>query len=149
MEDERRKYRRIPTISVVKEALIESQDLNLKTEIPAILFNLSAGGLALITFLSIPQDSLIHMNFDVDGLKLKDVEGKVVRVEGKKKTYLVVVAFTKIREEVKNRINMMADAFDLCETRISLGEENVCSQACSYYQLCSKAVKVPIGGYKN
>lgn len=149
MEDERRKYRRIPTISVVKEALIESQDLNLKTEIPAILFNLSAGGLALITFLSIPQDSFIHMNFNLDGLKLKDVEGKVVRVEGKKKTYLVVVAFTKIRDEVKNRINMMADAFDLCETRISLGEENVCSQACSYYQLCSKPVKLPIGGYKN
>jgi len=149
MDEERRKHRRIPTMSVVKEALIESQDLKLKREIPAILFNLSAGGLALITFLSIPRDILIQLNFDVDGLKLKDVEGRVVRVEGKKKTYLVVVAFTKIRDEVRNRINMMADAFDLCETRTAMGEENVCSPECHYYQLCTKPVKVPIEGQIN
>ena len=149
MEQERRKYKRVPTISIVKEALIESPALKLKREIPAILSNLSAGGMALITFLSLPLDAIISLSFNIDGLKLKDAEGRVVRVEGKKNTYLIVIAFTKIRAEVKNRINMMADAFDLCETRILMGEENVCSTECAYYRLCSKPIKVPISKYKN
>jgi len=142
MKQERRKYRRIPAISMVKETMIESRQLKLKRKIPAIVFNLSGGGMALITFLSIPVDTIIFLNFNLGGLKLKDVEGKVVRAEGKKKTYLIVIAFTKIREEVKNRINMMADAFDLCETRILMGEEDVCSIECTYYKLCTKSVKM-------
>jgi len=149
MEQERRKYKRVPTISIVKEALIESPALKLKREIPAILSNLSAGGMALITFLSLPLDAIISLSFNIDGLKLKDAEGRVVRVEGKKNTYLIVIAFTKIRAEVKNRINMMADAFDLCETRILMGEKDVCSMRCAYYELCSKPVKMVVDTDKN
>ena len=149
MEEERRKYKRIPTISMVKETMIESEALKLKREIPAILFNLSAGGMALITFLSLPRDALISLNFNLDGLKLKDVEGRVVRVEGRKKTYLIVIAFTKITDELRKHINTMADAFDFCETRILMGEKDVCSTECSYYQLCSKPVKMGIEGQKN
>ena len=149
MENERRRYRRIPAISVVKEAMIESPELKMKREIPAIVFNLSAGGMALITFLSLPLNALISLNFNMDGLKLKDVEGKVVRVEGKKKTYLIVIAFTRIRDEVKSRINMMADAFDLCETRVLMGEEDVCSTECTYYELCSKPIKVVVDQENN
>jgi c-di-GMP-binding flagellar brake protein YcgR len=149
MEEERRKYKRIPTISMVKEALIESEALKLRKEIPAILFNLSAGGMALITFLSLPRDALISLNFNLDGLKLKDVEGRVVRVEGRKKTYLIVIAFTKITDELRKHINTMADAFDFCETRILMGEKDVCSTECSYYQLCSKPVKMVVDTDKN
>jgi len=149
MEEERRKYKRIPTISMVKETMIESEALKLKREIPAILFNLSAGGMALITFLSLPRDALISLNFNLDGLKLKDVEGRVVRVEGRKKTYLIVIAFTKITDELRKHINTMADAFDFCETRILMGEKDVCSTECSYYQLCSKPVKMVVDTDKN
>jgi len=148
MGKERRRYKRIPTISIVKETLIESPALKLKKEVPAILFNLSAGGMALITFQSLPQDALISLNFNLDKLKLKDVEGRVVRVEGRKKTYLIVVAFTKIRNELKKRINRMADAFDLCETRILMGEKDVCSIRCPYYELCIKPVKMATGKAK-
>ncbi|MEE8179772.1 MAG: PilZ domain-containing protein, partial [bacterium] len=86
MVKERRKHRRIPTVTVVKEALVESPEANLKQEIPAIIYNVSAGGMALITFLSLPVNASINLNFNLDGLKLKDVEGKIVRVEGKEKT---------------------------------------------------------------
>ncbi len=149
MEKERRKHRRIPTVTVAKEALIESPEKRLRKEIPAIIYNLSAGGMAIITFLSLPVNAFINLNFNLDGLKLKDVEGRIVRVEGKEKTYLVVISFTKIRAEVKNRINMMADAFDLCETRRMLGEENICSAECAYYKLCAKPIKVSVRRYKN
>lgn len=149
MEKERRKHRRIPAVTVAKEALVESQEMKLKREIPAIIYNLSAGGMALITFLSLPLNAFINLNFDLDGLKLKDVEGKIVRVEGKEKTYLIVISFTKIRAEVKKRINMMADAFDLCETRRMMGEENICSAECSYHTLCAKPIKVSVSEYKN
>jgi len=149
MEKERRKHRRIPAVTVAKEALVESQEMKLRREIPAIIYNLSAGGMALITFLSLPLNAFINLNFDLDGLKLKDVEGKIVRVEGKEKTYLIVISFTKIRPEVKKHINMMADAFDLCETRRMMGEENICSTECSYYKLCAKPIKVSVSSYKN
>jgi c-di-GMP-binding flagellar brake protein YcgR len=149
MEKERRKYKRIPAISMVKETMIESEALKLRKEIPAILFNLSAGGMALITFLSLPRDALISLNFNLDGLKLKDVEGRVVRVEGRKKTYLIVIAFTKITDELKKHINTMADAFDFCETRILMGEKDVCSMRCAYYELCSKPVKMVVDTDKN
>ena len=149
MVKERRKHRRIPAVTVAKEALVESPKTKFKREIPAIISDLSAGGMALITFLSLPVNAFISLNFNLDGLKLKDVEGRIVRVEGKQKTYLIVIAFTKIRAEVKNRINMMADAFDLCETRRMMGEENICSTECAYYQLCAKPIKVEISRYKN
>jgi len=149
MVKERRKHRRIPAVTVAKQALVESPEAKLKKEVPAIIYNVSAGGMALITFLSLPVNAFINLNFNLDGLKLKDVEGRIVRVEGKEKTYLVVIAFTKIRAEVKKRINMMADAFDLCETRRMMGEENICSAECTYYQLCAKPIKVEISGYKN
>jgi len=129
--------------------MIESEALKLKREIPAILFNLSAGGMALITFLSLPRNSRICLNFNLDGLKLKNVEGRVVRVEGRKKTYLIVIAFTKINDEIKDRINTMAEAFDLCEARILMGDTHVCSIECPYYELCIKPVKVEIGKDKN
>jgi len=149
MGKERRKHRRFPAVTVAKEALVESQEMKLKREIPAIIYNLSAGGMALITFLSLPLNAFINLNFDLDGLKLKDVEGKIVRVEGKEKTYLIVISFTKIKAEVRKRINMMADAFDLCETRRMMGEENICSTECSYHMLCAKPIKVSVSRYKN
>jgi c-di-GMP-binding flagellar brake protein YcgR len=149
MEKERRKYKRVPAISIVKETMIESKALKLRREIPAIFLNLSAGGMALITFLSLPRDALISLNFNLDKLKLKNVEGRVVRVEGRKKTYLIVIAFTKIKGELRKRINRMADAFDLCDTRILMGEKDVCSIRCPYYELCSKPVKMATGKAKS
>jgi len=149
MEQERRKHRRIPAVSMVKEALIESPELRMKRQIPAIVFNLSAGGVAFVTFDSFPLGAAISLDFNLNGLKLEDVEGRVVRVKGKKQTYVVVIAFTKIRNEVKNRINTMADAFDLCETRIMMGDKDVCSKDCSFFQLCTKPARLQINRLKN
>ncbi len=142
MGKEKRKYRRFPTISMIKEIMISSMQLRVKSKtVPAIMFNLSAGGIAIITFVPIPKDTLISLKFNLGGLKLDDVQGKVVRAEGKGNTYLAAIAFTKIKESTKKKIKEMADDFDRCETKILLGEKNVCFRSCRYYNLCTKNIK--------
>lgn len=139
---ERRKHKRFPVITgLVKPVLFRFPRLNIKGAVPGILSNLSAGGVALVTFAPVQLNVLISLTLDFDGLKLEDVEGRVVRVEAKNEVYLVAIEFTQISDKTREKINSMAEDFDMCDTRIILGEKGFCKRSCSYYELCTKPVK--------
>ena len=109
---------------------------------PAILTNLSAGGMQLITFLAPPHAKRLDMKLTLPGLELP-VTGRVVRVTEKGETFVVGIQFVKIQKKDQKRINdMAADNFD-CDTRLSLALPESCVRECRFNRLCHKTQKSP------
>lgn len=110
---------------------------------PAILTNLSAGGMSLLMFLEPPHTKRLDMVLTIPGLNHLPIEGKVVRINQKGETYSVGIAFTKIDKKHQTRISAMAQDHIDCETRIGLKLPEVCVKTCSFHALCGKAQKAP------
>jgi len=140
---DRRLHFRFPTITIVKEVVIFVTHPRTKKKIvlPAIMYNLSAGGIAIVTFEKVPIGAIITLNLNLDGINLQNVTGKVVRVEGRNVTFLIAIDFTNLTKELKKKITMIANDADICETRIMLGEKHACKKKCTYYSLCTNPVK--------
>ncbi|MFH1723510.1 MAG: PilZ domain-containing protein [Elusimicrobiota bacterium] len=115
---------------------------HLRTQ-PAILTNLSEGGMSLVTFLAPPHAKIFKMTLTIPGLDQVPVEGKVVRVQKKGETFVVGIQFTKIAMKYRKKIAQMADDDIDCKTRISLGLPEACVPKCSFHLLCTKTQKAP------
>ncbi len=110
---------------------------------PAILTNLSAGGMSLLMFLEPPHARKLDMVLSLPGLSRVPVEATVVRVLPKGQTYNVGIKFTKISKKHQTLIlNMSQDHLD-CETRIALKLPEVCVKTCTFHALCAKPHKGP------
>ncbi len=110
---------------------------------PAILTDLSGGGMSLITFLAPPHTKRLDMILEIPGLDRIPVVGKVVRVHEKGETFVVGIQFTKILRRHQQRINdMAADNLD-CETRLALSLPEACVRGCRFHTLCHKPQKAP------
>ncbi len=142
-DPERRVHFRFPTITIVKEVVIAVAHPKSKNKnvMPAIMYNLSAGGIAIVTFDKVPVNSMITLNLDLGSVNLENITGKVVRVEGKNVTYLIAIDFYNLPQQLKKKIKKIADDADICETNILLGEKHVCTKKCSYYDLCINPMK--------
>lgn len=110
---------------------------------PAILTNLSAGGMSLIMFLEPPHAKRLDMVLTIPGLEHVPIEGKVVRVHQKGPTYNVGIAFTQISRKHQDHINQMSEEHGDCEARIALKLPEVCIKACCFHALCAKPQKMP------
>ena len=143
LSSERRINSRFPTITIIKEVAIEvsHHTLRKRTILPAIMYNLSIGGIAIVTFDRVPVGAKITLNLELAGINLKDVKGRVTRVEGKKMTFLIAISFNKLNKELKKTIAKVASDADLCETKILLGEKHACTFKCNYYDLCTNVMK--------
>ena len=149
--EERRRHQRLP----VMEGMVEPITIGFGKEEggpgaakrprqqPAILTNLSAGGLSLITFMEPPHAKRLDLVLLLPGLNHIPVEGKVVRVLEKGQTFNVGIAFTKIAKKHRDRINAMAQDHMDCETRIGLKLPEACVSDCSFHSLCAKPQKGP------
>ncbi|MEA2081905.1 MAG: PilZ domain-containing protein [Elusimicrobiota bacterium] len=137
---ERRDHLRFPTLSVIKTVELHTADG--KTDIPAIMCDVSAGGLAMITFLPLPKNSDIVLDLNMPDISLSKVAARVVRVEEKNGTFMIALEFRALDEALKKTINNMALDWKKCEERLSIGEKVDCKN-CSYFNLCNKEVKQP------
>jgi hypothetical protein len=108
---------------------------------PAILVNLSAGGMSLVTFLAPPHAKVFKMTLTVPGLDHLPIEGKVVRVDKKGETFNVGIQFTKIAQKYVRQIAHMAEDDQDCHTRIALQLPEVCVPTCRFHLLCNKPQK--------
>lgn len=111
---------------------------------PAILTNLSAGGMSLILFLEPPRTKKLEMVFSIPGLAEVPVEGKVVRVLEKGQTFNVGIMFTKISKKHEAAISAMAQDHIDCDTRIALNLPDACIPDCRFASLCAKPQKMPV-----
>ena len=145
--------RRFPRFAVV-EGMIEPITINFSNGAgddnkpeprnqPAILTNLSAGGMSLILFLEPPRTKKLDMVLTIPGLAEVPVEGKVVRVLEKGQTFNVGIMFTKISKKHETAISAMAQDHIDCDMRIELTLPDACVPDCKFAAMCGKPQKMP------
>mgnify|MGYP001594745590 CR=1 FL=1 len=110
---------------------------------PALLTDLSAGGMSLILFLEPPKSKRLDMVINIPGLDAVPIEGKIVRVSQKGETFRVGIAFTKISKKHQVQIDEMAQNNMDCDTRVELNLPDACIDDCGFHSLCAKPQKVP------
>jgi len=110
---------------------------------PAILTDLSAGGMSLILFMAPPKSKALDMVLNIPGLDDVSIQGQVVRISQKGETYNVGIAFTKISRKHQVRIDQLAHDNMDCDIRIALKLPEACVPTCKFNALCAKPQKGP------
>ena len=136
---ERRKHRRFSVV----EGMVEPITLELDgpatdgKKQPAIMTDLSAGGISLLMFVEPPRAKSFAMTLSIPGLDEVAIEASVVRVHQKGETYSVGLIFNKIGKDAQKRIEKMAEDSADCQTRVSLGLPDACGTDCPFHSLFS------------
>lgn len=110
---------------------------------PAILTDLSAGGMSLILFMAPPKTKALDMVLSIPGLNQVAIEGQVVRISQKGETYNVGISFTKISKKHQDRIDLLAHDNMDCDIRVALKLPEACVPTCKFNPLCAKPQKGP------
>ncbi len=108
---------------------------------PAILADLSAGGMRLITFMEPPHTKELNILLKLSGVKAIPVTGRISWVKDKGGVFMNGIAFTAISADDKKRINEMAEDYSDCDTRHALKLPEVCVETCRASGLCNKPQK--------
>lgn len=140
---ERRKHARLPIIHGVVEPVnlaFEDHAGNMISQ-PAILSNLSSGGMRLMTFIDPPKGNLLEMSLELPGLGKFPVQGRIAWVRGKGGVFMTGIAFTNIGKAAVAKINAMAEDYEDCETRVALKLPEACVGSCKCHYLCNKPQK--------
>ena len=138
--------RRHPRMSVISN-LIEPVNLHYKTEdgketsLVAILADLSASGMRMISFLGAPLADKFSISLQLPGTNKIEVEAKLAWVKQRENVYTIGIEFTKVADKDAKLISQMADDFNDCDTRILLKLPDVCSPKCACHKICNKIQK--------
>jgi len=142
---ERRKHARLPIMHGVLEPVNLSFELPSQKGKPyvqpAILSDLSAGGMRLMTFIEPPKTNVLEICFDMPGIGKVPIKGKVSWIRGKSGVYITGIAFTEISKQNTHKISAMAEDYEDCETRIALHLPESCVETCKCHHLCNKPQK--------
>ncbi|MBR3632677.1 MAG: PilZ domain-containing protein [Elusimicrobiaceae bacterium] len=141
--EEKRKHRRMPVIS----NLIEPVNLFYKTSdgketsLVAILADLSASGMRMISFLGAPMAETFSISLQLPGMAKMEIQARMAWVKQKENVYTVGIEFTNMKPENAAAISAMADDFNDCDTRILLRLPEVCVENCKACRICNKIQK--------
>ncbi len=141
--DERRKHPRLPLhLSVAK--LVDFKCDGLDAPAPAILVDLSAGGLSMIAFALPHLTKNVTFKLELPGLVNAQLHGKIVRAIKKGETYQVAIALREFKEEWSRLVNKLYKAYNECEDRLSQGDRRFCFKECAFFPLCQKEEKARV-----
>jgi len=116
---------------------------------PAILADLSAGGMRLITFMAPPHTKELNIILKLNGTKEMPVTGNISWVKDKGGVFMNGISFSHIGPEDHKCINEMAEDYSDCDTRAALKLPEVCVETCRANGLCNKPQKdEPLFGKK-
>lgn len=142
---ERRQHRRFSIVEGMIEPItleLDGVDEAAKKQ-PAILTDLSAGGMSLLMFMAPPQAKSFQMTLSIPGLDGVPIQASVVRVTKKGDTYSVGLAFVKVSREAQKRIEKMAEDSADCQTRTALGLPDACGPDCPFHSLFAPKGRTP------
>ena len=143
---ERRKHVRLPILHGILEPVeIEFFAADKSGKVvpqPAILADLSAGGMRLITFMAPPHTKELNIVLKLGGMKKGiPVTGRISWVKDKGGVFMNGIAFSAISPDDRKRINEMAEDYADCDTRFALKLPEVCVETCRAHGLCNKPQK--------
>ncbi len=110
---------------------------------PAVLTNLSAGGMSVVLFCRPPAARSLQMVLSLPGLRRLPVEGRIVRSTAKGETFSLGISFSRIAVRHRQLLERMAEDNTDCDTRIGLRLPESCMAECAFHPLCSKPQKGP------
>jgi len=138
--------RRHPRMSVISN-LIEPVNLHYKTadgketSLVAILADLSASGMRMISFLGAPLADKFSISLQLPGTDKMEVEARLAWVKQRENVYTIGIEFLHMAEKHAKLISDMADDFNDCDTRILLKLPEVCVATCKCHRICNKIQK--------
>lgn len=131
---ERRRHPRLPVhLSVTK--LIDFKCEGDDQSIPAVLVDLSAGGLSMVAFALPRLTQKVTFRLDIPGLVSAQLHGHVVRAQRKGETFQVAVAFDEFKEQWAGMINKLITSAKDCEDRWNQGDRKHCPKDCAYHTI--------------
>ena len=141
---ERRQHRRFHVVDGMIEPItleLESQDSSANKKVPAIMTDLSAGGMSLLMFVEPPHAKSFQMTLSIPGLEGVPIQASVARVHQKGETYSVGLSFVKIPRDAQKRIEKMAEDSADCETRTALRLPDACGADCPFHSMFTPKAK--------
>jgi hypothetical protein len=142
-QEERRRYPRLPLhLSVAK--LVDFKFDGLDQTAPAVLVDLSAGGLAMICFTMPTLTNDLTFRMSLPGLVNAKLKGKIVRARRKGETYQVAIEFTEFQDKWAHMISKLAKAYMVCDERLLQGDRRFCFKECAFFPLCQKEEKARV-----
>jgi hypothetical protein len=110
--------------------------------VPAVMTNLSTGGMSMVVFAHVSGDTRLRIVLNVPGLEGIELNGHVAWTQFKGDTTTVGVRFSHVSHDSSHRITRMTEHYADCELKLSFGLRDVCFRECSYWPLCDKPVKL-------
>lgn len=141
---ERRRHHRVPVISNIVEPIdlvYTDEKTGAKSEVAAVLADLSASGMRIVSFLKAPVSGNMEIKMELPSIGAFNVEARTSWVRQKGPVYTIGIEFTQIAPAVSAKIQAMADDFADCNTRILLKLPEVCVQSCKCSEICNKIQK--------
>ena len=112
-----------------------------ETSLVAILADLSATGMRMISFLGAPLADTFSISLQLPGMEKMEIKARMAWVKQKENVYTVGIQFTDMNPENAAKISAMADDFNDCDTRILLRLPEVCVGTCRACRICNKIQK--------
>lgn len=134
--------RKNPRLPVIKDFGREVHISIGEEQITGIILNLSVGGMLLLTYSNLPNNSDLTLTFDLANIQTKPIKGKIIRATQKAVMYELAIQFLQIDTLDSKKINRIAIDYNDCENKIDLGAQDVCKRECSYFDLCDKDQKL-------
>jgi len=143
---ERRKHPRVPVINNIVEPIdliYNDEKTGAKQEVPAVLADMSASGMRIVSFLKAPVAGNMQIKMELPFVGKFSVEAKTSWVRQKGPVYTIGIEFTQISPAVAAKVQAMAEDFNDCNTRILLKLPEVCVPSCKCHSVCNKIHKDP------
>jgi hypothetical protein len=139
---ERRQHRRFQIVDgMVEPITLEMEGESSAKKLPAIMTDLSAGGMSLLMFVEPPHAKSFQLTLSIPGLDQVPIQACVARVFQKGETYSVGLSFVKIPRDAQKRIEKMAEDSADCETRVALRLPDACGKDCPFHSLFKREGK--------
>jgi hypothetical protein len=143
VKQENRRHKRFPVMKDMAEPVdIFMMNGEHPQDLPAVLTNISSGGMSLVVFAHVHGDTKLKMLLNIPGLEGLELLGRVAWTHPKGETTTVGVQFNHISADAQRRITHMAEGYQDCELKLSFGLKDVCFRDCSFWPLCAKPVKL-------
>jgi len=139
---DRRRHIRFPIIqNISEEAKMYLSPPLIMNPLPVTLNELSCGGMKFFTTSPIPTRFLFAIVFNTPFAKKIYAEAKILHVNKVDDGYMVGASFVNIKPEMREKIDLMAQDYNVCEETRKYENKDFCKTNCAYMPICEKNVK--------